>query len=152
MTMDKFIELIDLLDEMVIDNYHPSLELIKPCIEIKKYCETHTELKRKVTIAMRDPNQIMSTRGGNAPNRNQFINYNDDRCLLPYKQMIIRPDGKVSLCCNDALGEYTLGDTTKDSLIEIWYGKKFENLRRIMYEEGRKGWGNCKVCDNFQWG
>lgn len=28
--------------------------------------------------------------------------------------MVVRPDGKVSLCCNDALGTMTLGDLTKE--------------------------------------
>ena len=39
-------------------------------------------------------------------------------CILPYKQMIIRPDGKTSLCCNDPYGKNTLADVNKMTLRE----------------------------------
>lgn len=150
-TKEKFIALTNILDELVIDNYQQELKLIKPCIEIKEYCEEHPELKRKVTIVLRKPREILTSRGGTSPNRKLLLEYGDDKCLLPYKQMIVRPDGKVSLCCNDAIGYYTLGDTNKESLLDIWYGPKFQMVRKCLYE-GRKHWGNCKYCDAFSMG
>lgn len=151
LTLDKFVKLIEVLDELIIDNYQQDLKLIKPCVEIEKYCEEHPELKKKVTIDLRKPKEILTTRGGDAPNRKQVASYAKDRCILPFKQIIVRPDGKVSLCCNDALGKYTLGDLTKESLIDVWYGPKFEMVRRCLYE-GRGNWGNCKFCDVFTYG
>lgn len=148
LTLDKFIALVEVLDELIIDNYHPELKLIKPCIEIVDYCKNHPELKKKVTIDLRYPQEILTSRGGNAPNRHIIGNYAEDRCGLPFRQMIIRPDGKVSLCCNDAIGKYTLGDITKESMLDIWYGPKFQMVRKCLYE-GRKNWGNCQFCDNF---
>lgn len=65
--------------------------------------------------------------------------------------MIIRPTGKISLCCNDALGEYTLGDASKEKLIDIWYGEKYKMVRNALYE-GRENWGHCKFCDTFAFG
>lgn len=151
MTMDKFIVLTDILDELIIDNYHQELKLIKPCEQIKEYCISHPELKKKVTISLRKPQEILTSRGGTAPNRKELIEYGKDRCTLPFKQMIIRPDGKVSLCCNDALGRFTLGDAGKERLLDIWYGSKFQTVRKCLYK-GRENWGNCKQCDTFMIG
>lgn len=147
-TLDKFIALSDILDELIIDNYQQNLELIKPCREIAEYCTEHPELCRKVTIVLRKPNEILTSRGGNAPNRKRIPDYGKDRCVLPFRQMIVRPDGKVSLCCNDAVGKYTLGDLTKESLKEVWFGPKFEKVRECLYE-GRANWGECRHCDAF---
>lgn len=148
LTLDKFIALSDILDELIIDNYQQDLELIKPCREIEQYCAEHPKLRRKVTIVLRKPNEILTSRGGNAPNRKQIPDYGKDRCVLPFRQMIVRPDGKVSLCCNDAIGKYTLGDLTRESLKEVWFGPKFEKVRQCLYE-GRENWGECRHCDAF---
>lgn len=151
LTLDKFIALTQVLDELIIDNYQQDLKLIKPCAEIAEYCEGHPELKKKVTIVLRKPREILTSRGGTAPNRKKLLEYGKDRCILPFKQMIVRPDGKVSLCCNDAVGKYTLGDTSKEKLVDIWYGQRFQTVRRCLYE-GRENWGSCKYCDAFSMG
>ena len=151
MTLDIFKELVDILDELIIDNYRQDLKLIKPCIEIQEYVKNHPGLAKKVTIVLRKPQEILTSRGGNAPNRKEPINYGKDRCVLPFKQMIIRPDGKVSLCCNDALGKYTLGDLTKENLTDIWFGPRFMRVRECLYE-GRENWGDCRRCDTFNMG
>lgn len=148
LTIDKFIALTDVLDELIIDNYQQELKLIKPCVEIQKYCESHPELKRKVSIILRKPEEILTSRGGAAPNRKELVEYAKDRCAMPFKQMIIRPDGKVSLCCNDALGKYTLGDLNNEKILDIWYGPRFRMVRKCLYE-GRENWGDCKLCDTF---
>lgn len=148
LTLDKFVALSDILDELIIDNYQQELQLIRPCQEIVEYCGKHPELTKKVTIVLRKPQEILTSRGGNAPNRKNVPDYGMDRCVLPYKQIIIRPDGKVSLCCNDAYGKYTLGDVGKETLSEIWYGDKFRMVRKCLYE-GRKNWGDCRHCDAF---
>lgn len=151
LTLDKFIALMEVLDELIIDNYHQKLKLIKPCEQIKEYCEEHPELKKKVTISLRKPQEILTSRGGTAPNRKELVEYGKDRCVLPFKQMIIRPDGKISLCCNDALGQFTLGDASNEKLLDIWYGTRFQMVRKCLYE-GRENWGNCKSCDTFMIG
>lgn len=151
LTIEKFKKLMEVIDELIIDNYQQDLKLIKPCIEIQKYCEEHPELKKKVTIVLRKPNEILTSRGGEAPNRKEIKRYPKERCILPFKQFIIRPDGKVSLCCNDAVGRYTLGDLNKESILDIWYGPKFQMVRKCLYE-GRENWGDCQYCDAFSMG
>ncbi len=148
LTIEKFTALMEVLDELIIDNYHQDLKLIKPCREIEEYCRIHPQLKKKVTIVLRKPKEILTSRGGEAPNRRHVPDYGKDRCALPFRQMVVRPDGKVSLCCNDALGKYTLGDVDKETLLDIWYGPKFQKVRECLYK-GRQEWGNCRHCDTF---
>ena len=153
LTIEKFTALCEVLDELIIDNYQQDLKLIRPCLDIVDYSDKHPELElnKKVTIVLRKPQEILTSRGGNAPNRKDIREYPDDRCVLPFKQMIVRPDGKVSLCCNDATGQYTLGDLNTESLTDVWFGTKFAKVREALYK-GRRYCGNCMHCDTFSGG
>ncbi|MCR5789327.1 MAG: SPASM domain-containing protein [Lachnospiraceae bacterium] len=151
LTLETFLALVEVLDELIIDNYQQELKLIKPCRIIAEYCEEHPKLKEKVTIVLRKPHEILTSRGGTAPNRKELPSYGKDRCILPYKQMIVRPTGQVSLCCNDAIGKYTLGDLSKESITDVWYGPRFRMVRECLYK-GRENWGNCQYCDTFSVG
>lgn len=148
LNLDKFQRIIPYIDEFILDNYTQDLHLIKPAQEIKEYCEGKPELIDKVSIVLRKPQEILSSRGGNAPNRKVQEAYPEVTCALPFQQLIIRPTGEVSLCCNDALGEYTLGDISRDKILDIWYGDKYRGLRAAI-AEGRKNIKICKTCDVF---
>ena len=148
LSLEIFLELMKYLDELIIDNYQQELKLLKPVAAINEYVSTHPELKEKVTIVLRKPHEILTSRGGDAPNRTNVQSYGDETCALPFEQMIIRPDGKVSLCCNDPLGRNTLGDVNNNSLQEIWYGDKYKMVRQCI-AEGRKNWKQCEFCDTF---
>ena len=147
-TLEKFKQLIPYLDELIIDNYRQDLKLIKPSQEIKEYVEQHEELRKKVTIVLRKPQEILTTRGGDAPNRKEMKSYPEAKCALPFQQMIIRPDGKVSLCCNDPMGKNTLGDINKETLEEVWFGQRYKIIREAL-SQGRENWNHCKYCDTF---
>lgn len=62
--------------------------------------------------------------------------------------MIVRPDGKVSLCCNDPLGKYSLGDLNEQSIKEVWYGEQYNTIRNKIIS-GRKNLDKCNRCDVF---
>lgn len=143
-----FTEIIQYLDELVIDNYNQNLELIKPCKEIVEYSKDHPEIVEKVTIVLRKPKEILTSRGGDAPNRSCHKIYYGDRCLLPFRQLIIRPDGNVSLCCNDPLGKFTMGNVNFDLLVNIWNNEKYKSVRKALYK-GRENLEHCKYCDTF---
>ena len=148
LTMESFTALLEVLDELIIDNYQQDLELIAPCKMIVDYYEQHPEIKEKVTIVLRKPDEILTSRGGDAPNRTQVRVEEGISCVLPFQQMIIRPDGKVSLCCNDPLGKCTLGDASEEKLLDIWYGEKFGKVRECI-SMGRENFSHCKYCDVF---
>lgn len=151
LSLDKFVQVMKYLDELIIDNYSQKMELIPNCRAIKNYCEAHPELIKRVTIVYRKPQEILTSRGGDAPNRKEKVSYREAKCILPFRQMIIRPDGKVSLCCNDALGKNTLGDVSRDSLVNVWNNDRFMMVRKCL-AEGRGNWKHCEYCDTFSVG
>lgn len=151
LTLEKFKRLMNYLDELIIDNYNQQLRLIPNSIKIKEYCESHPELIKKVTISIRKPKEMLANRGSEVPNRKEEISYENYTCVNPFVQMIVRPDGKVSLCCNDSLGKNTMGDLNINSLEEIWYGEMFGKARKAI-KNGRQNWPICKYCDVFNLG
>ena len=151
LTVEKFCKIIDYLDELIIDNYSNDLNLLPNIKEIKEYIEEKNDktIRKKVKILVRKQDQVLSTRGGDAPNKD-IINdgLENETCALPFCQMVVRPSGKVSLCCNDPLGKFTVGDLNKNSLEEIWYGKEYTDLRNKI-KCGRKNIEKCSKCDTF---
>lgn len=149
-TLQKFKELIPYLDELIIDNYNQQLMLIKPVEEIKEYLELkeNSDMRGKVKILLRKSDEILTSRGGEAPNRTEILLAGNDSCALPFQQFVVRPSGKVSLCCNDPLGKETLGDLNKQSIMEVWYGEKYRIIREKI-SRGRKNLEHCKNCDTY---
>lgn len=148
LTLEKFKQIIPYLDEFILDNYTQDLRLIKPAQEIKAYCESRPELIEKVSIVLRKPKELLTSRGGAAPNRMEQEEYPEVSCAFPFQQLIIRPTGQVSLCCNDALGKYTMGDLSRERILDVWYGDKYKEMRKAI-AGGRKNIAICKTCDTF---
>ncbi|MBQ9628758.1 MAG: SPASM domain-containing protein [Synergistaceae bacterium] len=91
------------------------------------------------------------SRGGQSPNK---LGNHDTRavnimCALPFRQLIIRPTGEVSLCCNDALGKYTLGDLRTQTISEVWHSERYEAVRAEMIANARKNLKLCCECDTI---
>lgn len=52
-------------------------------------------------------------------------------CPVLYQRLVVGSDGLILLCSNDELGEYILGDANKESLYNIWHGKKIQKVRDL---------------------
>lgn len=146
LTIEKFDELMKYLDWITIDNYNDNLELIKPVEEVHNYIKTKP-YKNKVYIYLRKENEILLNRSGQSKNRTKNKMKLKSTCLYPFEQVVVRPDGKLSLCCNDATGKVTMGDINENSLLDIWRGKKYDEIRKKMIKD-RKLNGLCKDCDS----
>ena len=72
-------------------------------------------------------------------------------CTRPFSQLVIRPTGEISLCCNDALGKYTMGDLNVQTISEIWNSEKFKSVREEMLKNGRKNLMLCNQCDSLDY-
>jgi MoaA/NifB/PqqE/SkfB family radical SAM enzyme len=66
-------------------------------------------------------------------------------CPLPFRTMTILSDGRVTLCCHDWGPAVTVGDLTKQSLLEVWNGKVMNDYRYLLYT-GRAQ--DSLVCSN----
>ncbi|MBF0145852.1 MAG: radical SAM/SPASM domain-containing protein [Magnetococcales bacterium] len=142
------------LDQVVIDNYDDSLNLIAPVRklleEIEK--EQNQALNLDLTVIMRLKNELLANRAGNAPNKTaeniqDYLGYANSGCYLPFTQMVIRPSGQVSKCCNDALGQVTLGDVHSATIEEIWNNPIYTDIRHNLLTRGRKSETLCRTCD-----
>lgn len=148
LTLDKFKAIIPYLDYLHIDNYNDDKLVNEKLRPVYDYLESHKELYEKVNFAFRMQNEVLSSRGGQAPNKKnvRLSGSETTLCLLPWRMMVVRPDGKVSLCCNDALGKYTLGDLNETTISEIWNSDCYEQIRKKMLR-GRKKLNLCNMCD-----
>ncbi len=144
-SLDIFKEIIKYLDFIQIDNYEPQRGKMENVKEIEQYINRNN-LEEKYRYFEISKEAVRTSRGGNSPNSK--VSYvTESTCALPFVQMVIRPDGKVSLCCNDALGQNTLGDVTKQSLTDIWFGKKYTHFRELLLA-GRFNIEICKFCNS----
>jgi len=148
LTKEIFHILIENMDEIVIDNYHDDLKLVKPVYDYIVSDHNLYELaKKKLKIDLRKQNEILTSRGGSSPNRRNVTALKCS-CYLPFNQMVIRPDGKISLCCNDALGKFTLGDLNQQSMTEVWNSDEYNKMRDLI-RQGRDKISICKNCDTL---
>lgn len=145
LTVDIFKKISKYLDLIIIDNYNDDLQIIPQIKLIDEFCKENPEYRKKINISMRLKNQVLLSRGGQSPNRKRFVTLKTP-CRLPFEQLIIRPDGKISLCCNDALGKMTLGDVSKDTLVDIWNSPTYFEIRRKSLDS-RNNIEICKNCD-----
>ena len=70
------------------------------------------------------------------------------RCHRPFRELDIRWDGNVAICCNDWRGAYKCGNLFETPLSEIWQGPEFNAARRKLYH-GMRDFSICKGCDSY---
>jgi MoaA/NifB/PqqE/SkfB family radical SAM enzyme len=149
LTPDILRRLAPHLDDITINNYSDDFTLAPNIREILDMSERDSGLSRKVRVVMRYRRELMTSRGGQSPNKLDILPRTlPVGCLLPARQLIVRPDGRLSLCCNDAVGVMTLGDANTDSILDIWNSPGNKALRRRVLE-GRGGVDLCRQCDTM---
>lgn len=146
LTVDLLVNIYENLDAICIDNYDDDNKLTQPVLKIYEFIQENPKYKEKVKIIMRKKTQILTNRAGQAPNKKEKIKTIKKLCVLPFCQFVIRPDGKVSLCCNDSYGKKTLGDLNNQTVMEIWNGEIYKEIRKLSLK-GRKYLDMCKYCD-----
>lgn len=68
------------------------------------------------------------------------------RCVKPFRELAIRWDGNVALCCDDWQGRYKIGNVNDLTLDSIWNHPRLDAARRRLYL-GKRDFGTCKGCD-----
>ena len=148
-TLEEFKKTIEYLDFICIDLYFDNKDEIASfeMKKILKYC-IDENLCEKVMVQIINRSAIRNNRGGNSKNRHAIYEPKAP-CILPFTQMIVRPDGKLSLCCNDPFGNYTMGDLTKETLIEAWNNTNYHDMRLSIRKSRANVPYMCKRCDNY---
>lgn len=149
--LDRFRSLIPHFDCIVVNNYADGPEMHTEIRDLWNFCRTSEGealiAGKTIEVRLRRKQDVLTSRAGNAPNRKPSRRPLAIPCLLPFRQLIIRPDGKLSLCCNDALGQETLGDLSRERIEEGWYNEARRRAQNAMVESGRAGLALCRGCD-----
>ncbi|MEK6531514.1 MAG: radical SAM/SPASM domain-containing protein [Deltaproteobacteria bacterium] len=144
------------LDELIIDNYSEKGELILPVKtlinEINRLGEAVEPYKARTRVFIRRKKEVLTNRGGSAPNKkgkedNEFLGLRNASCVLPFIQMVVRPTGEVSLCCQDALGRVTIGDVSREGIHAVWNNATMKDIRTRLKMFGRSSVELCRGCD-----
>ena len=67
------------------------------------------------------------------------------RCTKVFREMYIRWDGNVAICCDDFRGEYGIANIHEMSIEEVWMHPRFESARKFLYQ-GNRCFHPCSIC------
>jgi len=87
-------------------------------------------------------NHQLTNQGGNSFAREPI----KARCAKPFRELSVRWDGNVALCCDDWRGEYKIGNVHAMPLEELWNHRYFDAARRELYTANRN-FGPCAGCN-----
>ncbi len=146
LTVSRFEKFMPSLNHLTINNYDNSGRMIPAVREVYEYATAYMP-SANVDVFLRRTDESLTTRAGTAPNRAPITPLAVS-CFLPFSQLIIRPDGKVSQCCDDALGRATLGDVSCQSLSEAWNNPERRALQARI-RNGRADDSLCRGCDTL---
>ena len=69
------------------------------------------------------------------------------KCTVIFREMTVRHDGNIAICCNDFRGYYFVTNIFEcDSLQDAWFHPRFESARKFLYQ-GNRGFFPCNICD-----
>ena len=144
----KMDAMVGLIDKIIINDYSPEYRLGKTYKEIYSHIRSQSEKFScmEVIINRRYSKEILTTKGGGAPNKSIKSKRIKQPCVYPFLDLVIFPDGKVGICANDNEEQSEFGDITKSSLTEIWENEHFKEVRRKM-TQGRMNVSFCENCD-----
>lgn len=69
------------------------------------------------------------------------------RCAKPFRELSVRWNGDVALCCNDWRGVYKCGNVCKDGLDKVWHSQPFKSARKALLHGMRSELSPCDICD-----
>lgn len=74
--------------------------------------------------------------------------FNNKRCAMPFREMSVRWDGWVTICCDDFRGAYRIGNINQMKIDEIWNHPRFQVARIMLYNYNRN-FAPCDGCTNI---
>ena len=73
----------------------------------------------------------------------------DVRCMEPFNRLIIKWDGRATVCCADYDAKYVVGDLNTETLAQTWNSDKIKAIRNIIKNKKYKGHPLCDTCPLF---
>ena len=151
---DLAMDMYDVYDFEEIRAYAKELKKLYPNVDIQImqngvsfYAEKKKNYKRILLLPPLDlqsnldvVSRKLSTHCGAGMDPNKVYIKKDKRCHMPFRQLAFRWDGKVCMCCDDFRGELPIVDVMLEEVThfaDVWWNKKFNAVRRIVFHEGR---------------
>jgi len=76
------------------------------------------------------------------------------RCPQPWQRVVVSREGLVLPCCSDWHCEMVVGDATKETLREIWHGKRMKQFRKAVSSKRLDDFEPCRSCfvkESYNW-
>jgi sulfatase maturation enzyme AslB (radical SAM superfamily) len=71
----------------------------------------------------------------------------DRPCSLPLDRLIINHRGDMLLCCDDVVGNFALGNVKRQTLHELWFGARHQQIvNDLLVAGGRRKHAYCATC------
>ncbi|MBQ6019534.1 MAG: SPASM domain-containing protein [Clostridia bacterium] len=149
-----------LLTDAILDRIAGKLDLLL----INNYCEDYTlneGSKRaiahyranrerygdtEVIVEYRYVRQLLTNRGGEAPNKKNSSRVHRSLCLVPFEESYIFADGVMGLCCNETRRLVEFGSVTENDVFDLFESPRLQEIRRQL-AQGRDRCEFCKYCD-----
>lgn|SRR5574337_923430 len=69
------------------------------------------------------------------------------RCANPFRELSVRYDGLVNICCQDVRGEFPIGNINTMFINDIWQHERFMLARRMLLQKDRL----VRPCQGCNW-
>ena len=102
-------------------------------------------ITQDIAVASRGNHATLNNHAGAAFPKNQRAE--GKRCAKVFREISVRWDGNIAICCNDWPGHYRCGNILGASSIEeLWQDDPFLAARKKLYH-GQRDFGPCDGCD-----
>ncbi len=85
----------------------------------------------------------LTNRGGLMKNIAQLSSPIQQKCVRPFRYMIIDFKGNYNLCCEDYLNTVKLGNIADKTILKLWNSFKINSIRKKLFKKNR----NFSPCD-----
>lgn len=79
--------------------------------------------------------------------KKKISNKINKRCPLPFRELVIKHDGSVPMCCMDWQRENLMGKFPEQSFKDIWNGIQINRVRKLLFNKRRDLIVPCMRCD-----
>lgn len=134
------------LDLLYINNYTSTNEVHRG---VKAFLEEVAPdfPDREIVCHVRLLDERLLNRAGTAPNAEPEPRSLALPCILPFEEVVVTADGRVTICCQDHSFDAAVGNLNSERLQDIWYGSGLSALRAQLMKGDRSGHQLCNGCD-----
>lgn len=140
------LDLLDSLFENGIDH------LIISCYDTRALHRSRALVaKRRYYCTVQDKREdqffFHDNRGGNIKDSSMFSPVHNMFCERVYKQLYVKPNGKVVSCVADYDDMNYIGNVRDSSVVDLWFSENFEEIRRRLKRGDRSFSALCANCN-----